>query len=73
MEDERTESLFPKMRIATEGAFLTPQGNYVQTMYVDLSGQVEKDGMRLVKATGGPIWPRDSIHDSLVASKSLPG
>ena len=39
------------MRIATEGAFLTPQGNYVQTMYVDLSGQVEKDGMRLVKAT----------------------
>ena len=39
------------MRIAIEGAFLTPQGNYVQTMYVDLSGQEEKDGMRLVKAT----------------------
>ncbi len=51
MEDERREFVFPKMRIATEGAFLTPQGNYVQTMYVDLSGQIEKDGMRLVKAT----------------------
>ena len=39
------------MRIATEGAFLTPQGNYVQTVYVDLLGEVEAERLCLVKAT----------------------
>ena len=50
VENEQREPLFPKMRIATEGAFLTSQGNYVQTVYVDLSGAVEADRLCLVKA-----------------------
>ena len=33
------------------GSFLTPQGNNVQTVYVDLSGEVETKGLCLVKAT----------------------
>ena len=43
--------MFPQARIASEGAFRTPQGNYVQTMYVDLSGDVDAKGLCLVKAT----------------------
>ena len=51
METKQREPVFPKMRIATEGAFLTPQGHYVQTVYVDLSGEVEAGRLCLVKAT----------------------
>lgn len=51
LEDERRGSVFPEMRIAAEGAFLAPQGTYVHTVYVDLSGKVESDGLHLVKAT----------------------
>lgn len=51
MEDERRGSVFPEMRIAGEGAFFAPQGNYVHTVYVDLSGKVEADDLHLVKAT----------------------
>ena len=43
--------MFPQARIASEGSFLTPQGNNVQTTYVDLSGEVEAKGLCLVKAT----------------------
>ena len=43
--------MFPQARIASGGAFLTPQGNNVQTVYVDLSGEVEAKGLCLVKAT----------------------
>ena len=46
--------MFPQARIAPEGAFLTPQGNYVQTVYVDLSGEVHTKGLCLVKATEPP-------------------
>ena len=43
--------MFPQARIVPEGAFLTPQGNCVQTVYLDLSGKVEAKGLCLVKAT----------------------
>ena len=43
--------MFPQAKIAFGGAFLTPQGNNVQTVYVDLSGEVEAKGLCLVKAT----------------------
>ena len=43
--------MFPQTRIAHGGTFLTPQGNNVLTMYVDLSGEVEEKGLCLVKAT----------------------
>ena len=43
--------MFPKARIVGEGSFLTPQGNNVQTTYVDLSGEVETKSLCLVKAT----------------------
>ena len=43
--------MFPQARIASGGVFLTPQGNNVQTVYVDLSGEVEEKGLCLVKAT----------------------
>ena len=51
MDIKQREPVFPEMRIAPEGAFLTPQGNYVQTVYVDLSGEVKADRLCLVKAT----------------------
>ena len=43
--------MFPQTRIAHGGTFLTPQGNNVLTVYVDLSGEVEEKGLCLVKAT----------------------
>ena len=43
--------MFPKARIVGEGSSLTPQGNNVQTTYVDLSGKVEAERLCLVKAT----------------------
>ena len=43
--------MFPQARIVLGGVFLTPQGNNVQTVYVDLSGEVEAKGLCLVKAT----------------------
>ena len=51
LEEKRREPVFPKMTIATEGAFLSPQGKYVHTVYVDLSGELNADRLRLVKAT----------------------
>ena len=48
---EQRQSVFPQARIASGGAFLTPQGTNVQTVYVDLSGEVEAKGLCLVKAT----------------------
>ena len=51
VESEQREPVFPKMRIANEGSFLTPQGNYLHTVYVDLSGEVEAERLCLVKAT----------------------
>ena len=36
--------------LRNEGTSLTPQGNNVWTMYIDLSGEVEAKGLRLVKA-----------------------
>ena len=51
MGTKKGKSLFPDARIALEGGFRTPQGSYVQTIYVDLSGEVEQNGLCLVKAT----------------------
>ena len=51
MATEQRQSMFPQTRIAHGGTFLTPQGNNVLTVYVDLSGEVEEKGLCLVKAT----------------------
>ena len=61
LESEQREPVFPKMRIANEGAFLTPQGNYLHTVYVDLSGEVEAERLCLVKAT-------EAVYDLATAS-----
>ena len=51
MATEQRQSVFPQARIASGGSLLTPQGNNVHTVYVDLSGEVETKGLCLVKAT----------------------
>ena len=48
---EQRQSLFPHARVGHGGTFLTPQGNNVQTVYIDLSGKVEAKGLCLVKGT----------------------
>ena len=51
MATEQRQSLFPHARVGLEGTFLTPQGNNVQTVYIDLSGKVETKGLCLLKGT----------------------
>ena len=51
MSEEKNGRLFPDARMVGEGTFQTGQGDQVQTIYVDLAGQVETAGLCLVKAT----------------------
>ena len=51
MATEQRQSVFPDARVGCLNSFMTPQGNNVQTVYVDLSGKVEAKGLCLVKAT----------------------
>ena len=56
------------------GSLLTPQGNNVHTVYVDLSGEVETKGLCLVKATE-PQWasrsPRPSRGNDLATASTI--
>ena len=51
MESDERPSLFPNAKIANDGIFLSPQGTNVSTIFVDLSGEVERPTLSLVKAT----------------------
>ena len=48
---KQSRSMFPDARIFSESTFLTPQGNYVQTNFVDISGNIEVNGLCLAKAS----------------------
>lgn len=44
-------SAFANARMLSEGAFTTPQGNLVQTVYVDLAGRLRPQGLCLAKVS----------------------
>ena len=52
-----------------EGMFMTPQGNVVQTIYVDLTGELPLDGLSLAKASE----PRFDIRTAGSVRLSRPG
>ena len=43
--------MFAGARMLSEGAFTTPQGNVVQTIYVDLAGKLPPEALSLAKAS----------------------
>ena len=51
MQEGKGRTTFPKARIVSEGFFRTPQGDYVQTVFVDLSGQLQGNAVCLAKAS----------------------
>ena len=53
----------------SDGAFTTPQGNIVQTIYVDLAGQLPLDGLCLAKASE----PRFDLRTTGSVRLSRPG
>ena len=67
---ERTSgSTFAGARMLWEGAFTTPQGNLLQTIYVDLAGQLPLDALCLAKASE----PRFDIRTAGSVRLSRPG
>lgn len=68
-EQEEKRSVFPDARMLSEGFFTTPQGNLVNTTYVDLSGTLPLDGLTLVKATE----PRFDLSTTESIRLSRPG
>ena len=54
-EDDRTDepicTPFANARMMSEGALTTPQGNVIQTIYVDLVGQLPPEALSLAKAS----------------------
>ena len=48
---EKKRILFPNAVMRTEGGCVTPQGDYVQIHFADLSGQIDINGLCLVKAS----------------------
>ena len=51
MSEEKDGRMFPKARIVSEGTFKSPQGDQVQTIYVDLSGEIDTTKLCVVKGT----------------------
>ena len=51
MTTQQRQAVFREARNIPEGSFLTPRGDQIQTVYVDLSGEVERRGLCLVEAT----------------------
>ncbi len=62
-------STFADARMLSEGAFTTPQGNVVQTIYVDLAGELPLDGLCLAKASE----PRFDFRTTGAVRLSRPG
>ena len=51
MPKKKNRVTFPDARMLTDGSFTTPQGDLVQTSYVDLSGALPLGGFSLAKAS----------------------
>ena len=49
--EQTSRSAFANARMLSEGAFTTPQGNVIQTIYVDLVGQLPPEALSLAKAS----------------------
>ena len=65
---KKKRSLFPDASIRTEGGFVTPQGDYVQINYADLSGRIDVNGLCLVKASE----PNFNLFTSRTLRLSMP-
>ncbi len=51
MAIKKNGGTFPNALIVSEGAFVTPQGDQVQSVYVDLAGDLRRNTLCLVKAS----------------------
>ena len=51
VSEEKGGQVFPEARIVSEGTFKSPQGDQVQTIYVDLSDKIDTAKLCVVKAT----------------------
>ena len=51
MTEQTSRSAFANARMLSEGAFTPPQGDVVQTIYVDLAGQLPPEALSLAKGT----------------------
>lgn len=49
--EQTNRSTLPNARMVSEGSFATPQGNMVQTIYVDLTGKLSREALCLAKAS----------------------
>ena len=49
--EQTSRSTFVNTRMPSEGAFTPPQGDVVQTIYVDLAGQLPPEALSLKKAS----------------------
>ena len=49
--EQTSRSTFANARMLSEGAFTTPQGDVIQTIYVDLVGQLPPEALSLAKAS----------------------
>ena len=67
--EQTSRSTFADARMLSDGAFTTPQGNIVQTIYVDLAGQLPLDGLCLAKASE----PRFDLRTTGSVRLSRPG
>ena len=72
MLEEKKITIFPEAHMLHDGSFTTPQGNVVQTNYVDLSGALPLDGLSLAKASEPPFDLRTAAAIRLSAPKRIP-
>ena len=49
--EQTSRSAFPNALMLSDGAFTTPQGNVVQTIYIDLAGKLTPEALSLAKAS----------------------
>ena len=49
--EQTSRSAFANARMLSEGAFTPPQGDVIQTIYVDLAGQLPPEALSLAKAS----------------------
>ena len=49
--EQTSRSTFANARMLSEGAFTPSQGDVVQTIYVDLAGQLPPEALSLAKAS----------------------
>ena len=66
---KKNGAMFSDARMLNDGSFTTPQGNLVQTLYVDLSGALPLGGFSVAKASE----PRFDLRTTKTIRLSRPG